>query len=73
MKTFTDNVARQVIERHVISPLPQAFCPSSVSGLSDEELTELGSEPKDQSLERTKLGNEADQFRRSLAELQKTL
>lgn len=73
MKTFTDNIARQVIERHIISPLPQAFCPSSVSDLSDKELTEIGSKPKDQSLEQTKLGNKADQLQRSIADLQKTL
>lgn len=73
MKTFTDSVARQVIERHIISPLPEVFCPGSVSALSDEELIVIGSEPKSQNLKRTKLGNQADQLRHSLADLQETI
>ncbi|KAH7189934.1 hypothetical protein DER44DRAFT_615123, partial [Fusarium oxysporum] len=48
MKTFVDNVVRQAIERHIISSLPAAFCPNSVSQMSDEALSNIGSKPEKQ-------------------------
>jgi hypothetical protein len=71
MKTFIDNVARQVIERHMISPLPQAFCPTSIAQLSDEELLRIGSEPEHEAERRTKLTNMAQALRQSLVDLQR--
>ncbi|KAE8551174.1 hypothetical protein EYB25_007410 [Talaromyces marneffei] len=71
MKTFTDNVTRQVIERHMISPLPQAFCPTSIAQLSDEELLRIGSEPNHEAERRTKLANMAQALRQSLVDLQR--
>lgn len=71
MKAFVDNVARQVIERHIISPLPKAFCPSSVAQLSDDELLRIGSEPEQQSARRARLTDVAQSLRRSLVDLQK--
>ncbi|KAJ5367956.1 Dynamin [Penicillium cataractarum] len=44
MKTFVDNVCRQVIERHVLAPLPGVFDPTVVSGYSDEDLLRLAAE-----------------------------
>ncbi|PCG92464.1 Dynamin [Penicillium occitanis (nom. inval.)] len=70
-KTFIDNVARQVIERHMISPLPQAFCPTSIAQLSDEELLRIGSEPEHEAERRTKLANMAQALRQSLVDLQR--
>lgn len=72
MKTFVDNVARQVIERHVLSTLPGAFCPESVASLSDEDMWRIGSEPENQTSRRNRLNGEAEGLRRSLQELQRT-
>ncbi|WKT40362.1 hypothetical protein QSH57_005168 [Fusarium oxysporum f. sp. vasinfectum] len=71
MKTFVDNVARQVIERHIISSLPTAFCPNNVSQMPDEVLLDIGSEPQKQILRRQKLAEITQGLRRSLATLQK--
>ncbi|EJP61428.1 dynamin GTPase, putative [Beauveria bassiana ARSEF 2860] len=72
-KTFVDNVARQVVERHIISPLPRAFCPNSVSQMSDEELERIGSEPDLQRLHRERLSATAQGLRKSLADMQRTI
>jgi hypothetical protein len=71
MKTFVDNVARQVIERHIMAPLPSAFCPNSVSHLSDEDLLRIGSEPGKQTARRAKLAAEVQGLKKSLKDLQK--
>ena len=73
MKTFVDNVARQVIERHIVWPLPQAFCPNSVSRLSEEELLRIGSEPEQQTARREKLRTLAEGLMTSLKDLQRPL
>ncbi|KAJ5768945.1 Dynamin [Penicillium odoratum] len=44
-KTFVDNVCRQVIERHILAKLNNAFNPMTVSCYSDEELVSLAAEP----------------------------
>ncbi|EXK25030.1 hypothetical protein FOMG_16408 [Fusarium oxysporum f. sp. melonis 26406] len=71
MKTFVDNVARQVIERHIISTLPTAFCPNNVSQMTDEVLLRIGSEPQKQIQRRQKLAEITQGLRQSLATLQK--
>lgn len=71
MKTFVDNVARQVIERHIMAPLPNAFCPNSVSQFSDEDLLRIGSESEKQKARREKLTAEAQGLKKSLKDLQK--
>jgi hypothetical protein len=71
MKTFVDNVARQVIERHIISSLPTAFCPNNVSQMPDEVLLDISSEPQKQILRRQKLAEITQGLRQSLATLQK--
>lgn len=73
MKTFVDNVARQVIERHVIAPLPNAFCPNSVSQLSEEDLLRIGSESEKQVARREKLAAQVQGLKKSLRDLQKSL
>ncbi|KAL7812134.1 P-loop containing nucleoside triphosphate hydrolase protein [Trichoderma aethiopicum] len=69
MKTFVDNVARQVIERHIIAPLPDAFCPSSVSDLSKEDLIRIGAESKEQIERRKMLAAQVQGLKKSLNEL----
>ncbi|KAL6900374.1 P-loop containing nucleoside triphosphate hydrolase protein [Trichoderma evansii] len=71
MKTFVDNVARQVIERHIMAPLPNAFSPNSVSQLSDEDLLRIGSESPKHSARREKLAAQAQGLKKSLKDLQK--
>jgi hypothetical protein len=71
MKTFVDNIARQVVERHIVAPLPEAFCPLSVSRMSDEDLLQIGSEPKNQVERREKLMAAAHGLKKSLKELQR--
>lgn len=44
MKTFVDNVCRQVVERHILAPLPKVFDPTLVSDYSDEDLLRLAAE-----------------------------
>jgi hypothetical protein len=44
MKTFVDNVCRQVIERHILTKLPTVFNPMTVSSLSDELLVRVAAE-----------------------------
>ncbi|KAJ5517899.1 Dynamin [Penicillium expansum] len=43
-KTFVDNVCRQVIERHILAKLADAFSPMTVSLYSEEELISLAIE-----------------------------
>jgi hypothetical protein len=44
MKTFVDNVCRQVIEKHILAPLASVVDPTVVSGYSDEDLFRLAAE-----------------------------
>jgi hypothetical protein len=44
MKTFVDNMCRQVIERHVVSGLVTAFDPVCVGKLSDDEIFQIAAE-----------------------------
>lgn len=46
MKTFVDNVCRQVIERHIISKLPNIFHPTAVVQFSDEDVERIAMEQK---------------------------
>lgn len=70
MKTFVDNVCRQVIERHVLSQLPMLFCPKTVSGFGDEELLRIGSEPENHRARRAELDSLAKTLQQSLDDLQ---
>ncbi|KAL6229069.1 P-loop containing nucleoside triphosphate hydrolase protein [Aspergillus navahoensis] len=44
MKTFVDNVCRQVIERHIVAKLPAVFEPVLVSGYEDDDLLRMAAE-----------------------------
>jgi hypothetical protein len=71
LKTFVDNVARQVVERHIIMPLSQAFLPTSVAEYTPEKLKQIASEPEKQSLRRVDLGKAAEALKLSLLELRR--
>ncbi|KAK1987081.1 vacuolar sorting protein VPS1 [Colletotrichum cereale] len=70
MKTFIDNVCKQVVERHILVPLPEIFCPTTVSQFSDEDLLRIGSEPESEVNRRQKLVVAAQGLRNSLVDLQ---
>ncbi|KAF3920746.1 Dynamin [Dactylellina cionopaga] len=47
LKTFVDNVCRQVIERHILANLPEIFSPVKVIQFSDEKILHLVSESEE--------------------------
>ncbi|KAH7358180.1 interferon-induced GTP-binding protein Mx2 [Plectosphaerella cucumerina] len=69
MKTFVDNVCRQVVERHIMRPLSDILSPMAISEMSDAELLEIGSESAARQLDRQKLEAFIDCLRASLKEL----
>lgn len=44
MKTFVQNVATQVIERHLVRGLDEIFSPIQVNTLSDNEVLKIAAE-----------------------------
>ncbi|KAF3910516.1 Dynamin [Orbilia brochopaga] len=44
LKTFVDNVCRQVVERHILTDLSEIFSPVSVMKLSNEKVEHLAAE-----------------------------
>jgi hypothetical protein len=46
MKTFVDNVCRQVVERHITRSLPSIFSAEKVAALSDDDLVRTGETPE---------------------------
>ncbi|KAK1961982.1 vacuolar sorting protein VPS1 [Colletotrichum sublineola] len=70
MMTFIDNVCKQVVERHILVPLPEIFCPTTVSQFSDDDLLRIGSEPETEITRRQKLVMAAHGLRNSLVDLQ---
>lgn len=69
MKTFVDNVCRQVIERHILAPLPTVFDPTVVSGYSDEDLLRLAAESPQTSHRRVETLKLQRALKQSLQEL----
>lgn len=69
MKTFVDNVCRQVVERHLLSTLPEIFDPATVAAFSDDEVLQTASEPERQKLRRAYLLALAKGLRDSLKSL----
>ena len=47
LKTFVDNVCRQVVERHLLRNLPDIYSPQTVAGYPDEELERIAGEKQD--------------------------
>jgi hypothetical protein len=69
MKTFVDNICRQVIERHILSALPELFTPTKVMCLSDEDLLRIALEPEKQREHRASLSILVQGLRDSLTDL----
>ncbi|KAK6531085.1 hypothetical protein TWF281_007910 [Arthrobotrys megalospora] len=55
MKTFVDNVCRQVIERHILANLPNVFSPVHTSTFTDEKILRLVAESEHSRRRRTDL------------------
>ncbi len=70
MKTFVDNVCRQVIERHILCSVPNVFSPPAIMSFSDEELTRIASEPESRLRRRKALVSLEQGLRDSLLHLQ---
>ncbi|KAI0098347.1 putative dynamin GTPase [Hypoxylon sp. NC0597] len=68
-KTFVDNVCRQVIERHLLSRLPDIFCPKVVTELSSESLRNLSPGSQETRSKRVELEAMIQRYRDSLAVL----
>ena len=69
MKTFVDNVCRQVIERHIMRGLMEVFDPVRISELSDEELRRIASETPQIGMRRQELADLKQAMEESLREL----
>ncbi|KAJ5629794.1 dynamin GTPase [Penicillium herquei] len=69
MKTFVDNVCRQVIERHLLTPLPSVFDPTLISGYSDIDLVNLAAESPQTSQRRVEALELQEALKQSLEEL----
>lgn len=69
MKTFVDNICRQVIERHILAKLGKAFHPTLVGSFSDEELMRLAGESPQTSRQRMETAQLKQKLEASLQEL----
>lgn len=69
MKTFVDNVCRQVIERHLLRYLPSIFCPESVAAYSDDELQRVAGETSAIAAKRRHLESLRDDLKPGLHDL----
>ncbi|KIW22041.1 uncharacterized protein PV07_12559 [Cladophialophora immunda] len=72
LKTFVDNVCRQVIERHMARPLPSIYSAETVAGLSDEELVRIAGETPQRSVKRKQLQDLQRNLQSSLVDLRRT-
>ena len=71
LKTFVDNVCRQVIERHLLNPLPQIFCPEDVAAMTDDELYNIAAESPESIGTRKRLNEMYENLQHSLLDLRK--
>lgn len=69
MKTFVDNVCRQVVERHIIKNLPSVFDSSTVLKLTDEEIQRIAGESESNIRRRKELQELVDALHMSLDHL----
>ncbi|KAJ5085228.1 hypothetical protein N7532_009999 [Penicillium argentinense] len=70
MKTFVDNVCRQVVERHIMRTLPSIFEPSTVVRMSDEDIERIAVEPEKNTRRRKKLQDMVDALQKCFGGLQ---
>ncbi|KAK6359071.1 hypothetical protein TWF696_000239 [Orbilia brochopaga] len=69
LKTFVDNVCRQVIERHILTNLSEIFSPVSVMRLSTEKIEHIGSESDEVQIKRQELETLKEQLEAGLSVL----
>ncbi|KAL4863924.1 hypothetical protein BDV12DRAFT_201641 [Aspergillus spectabilis] len=69
MKTFVDNICRQVIERHIIAKLSSVFEPVLVSGYETEELLRMAAESAQVSIRRDEARHFQEVLEKSLEDL----
>lgn len=70
MKTFVDNVCRQVVERHMMKKLLSILEPSTILCLSDEEIAQIAKEPEARVDRRKELQTKLGSLKVTLANLQ---
>jgi hypothetical protein len=66
MKTFVDNICRQVLERHVVKKLEMIFHPTMVGTLPDPIITKLAAESPQNTAKRQELGIRIQALEKSL-------
>ena len=71
LKTFVDNVCRQVIERHLLRSLPTIFCPESVAAYGDEDLKRIAAEALENIMKKKDLRDLHENLGCSLRDLRK--
>ena len=68
-KTFVDNVCKQVIERHLLRPLPNLFSPEIVAGYSEDDLHKIAAESSQVLAKRAYLHDLREALTKSLVDL----
>ncbi|KAK0886917.1 hypothetical protein LTR02_017711 [Friedmanniomyces endolithicus] len=71
LKTFVDNVCRQVIERHLLANLSDLLSPREVAGYADDELTRIAGERPDVAMKRRQWQEQLEIFQAGLKDLRK--
>ncbi|KAK0260135.1 hypothetical protein LTR91_023882 [Friedmanniomyces endolithicus] len=71
LKTFVDNVCRQVIERHLLANLSDLLSPREVAGYADDELTRIAGERPDVAMKRRQWQEQLETFQAGLKDLRK--
>lgn len=69
MKTFVDNVYRQVVKRHIVAKLPSVFKPVIVSGYDTEELLQMAAESPQVGIRRDEARHLQEALEQSLEDL----
>ena len=71
LKTFVDNVCKQVIERHLLRNLPDIFSPKIVAMYTDEELERIAMESPGVVEKRKQLSEQLANLKAGLEDLRK--
>jgi hypothetical protein len=63
-KYFVNAIAKQVIERHLIAPLPEILAPKIMMAMDDEAIAYLAKEPDEMATRRAHLESQMEMFER---------
>ncbi|KAL4791635.1 Dynamin family protein [Aspergillus venezuelensis] len=69
MKSFVNNICRQVIKRHILATLPNVFSPVTVSTYTNEDLLRLAAESRQTRNRRLEAGQLQEALEQSLRDL----